>query len=220
MRNYAGSALMLFVTIAAAVGSYTINLKVSGERAAVDALQRRIVADARDMRDLQAELRTRARLPEMQRWNDGVLKMSAPVAGQFLRSPLQLASFGVVAEAPAAAPALRYAVTGPAEAAAAPAIVQTAYAPAASTAPVPGRIEAPAAQARAGAAAPTSPAPTEVARIIRASYPSRTTASQRTAAAPRIAAAPRASAPAGIETVGLRSDSLPAPIDLLPEVGQ
>jgi hypothetical protein len=112
MRHYAGSALILLVTLAAAIGSYTINLKVSAERAAVESLRRQLVADARDMRNLQAELRTRARLPEMQRWNDNVLLMAAPAAGQFLRSPLQLASFGA-APAPTEAPALRYAVTTP-----------------------------------------------------------------------------------------------------------
>jgi hypothetical protein len=110
MRHYAGSALMLFVTMAAAIGSYTVNLRVSGERAQVDRLRQRLVADARDIRNLQAELRTRARLPEMQRWNDSVLQMSAPAAGQFLRSPVQLASFGAP---PAAAPDVRYAVTAP-----------------------------------------------------------------------------------------------------------
>lgn len=132
MRHYAGSALMLFVTMAAAIGSYTVNLRVSGERAAVDDLRHRLVADARDIRNLEAELRTRARLPEMQRWNDSVLQMSAPAAGQFLRSPVQLASFGGVTGAP---PPVRYAVTGPA-AVAAPAPVQRAgYAPAPALAP-------------------------------------------------------------------------------------
>ncbi len=127
MRNYGGSALMLLVTIAAAVGSYTVNLKVSGERAAVDTLRRQIVADARDMRNLQAELRTRARFPEMQRWNDSVLQMSAPSAAQYLRSPVQLASFGAPAAA-APEPGLRYAVTAPqAVAPPPPAVVRASY---------------------------------------------------------------------------------------------
>ncbi len=111
MRNYAGSAMMLVTTMVAAVGCYTINLKVSSERAGVESLRTQLVSDAREMRNLQAELRTRARFPELQRWNDNVLQMSAPVAGQFLRSPLQLASY---AAAPAAAkPGLVYTVTTP-----------------------------------------------------------------------------------------------------------
>ena len=140
MRNYGGSALMLLVTIAAAVGSYTVNLKVSGERAAVEGLRHQIVADARDMRNLQAELRTRARFPEMQRWNDSVLQMSAPSAAQYLRSPVQLASFGAPAAGAAAAePALRYAVTAPvAVAPPAPAVVRASYErPAPAIAPQP-----------------------------------------------------------------------------------
>lgn len=112
MRNYAGSALMLVLTTAVIVGSYTVNLKVSAERAQVEKLRRQLVADARNLRDLQAELRTRARLPQMQRWNDDVLLMSAPVAGQYLRNPVQLAGFGVPeAEATPAAPAVTHAVT-------------------------------------------------------------------------------------------------------------
>ncbi len=129
MRNYGGSALMLLVTMAAAIGSYTVNLKVSGERAEVDSLRRQIVSDARDMRNLQAELRTRARFPEMQRWNDSVLQMSAPSAQQYLRSPVQLASFGVAPPAVAVQPAVRYAVTAPVQAApVTDTIVRTAYA--------------------------------------------------------------------------------------------
>lgn len=200
MRNYAGSALMLFVTVAAAVGSYTVNLKVSGERAGVQKLHRQIAADIRDMRDLQAELRTRARLPEMQRWNDNVLQMSAPAAGQYLRSPLQLASFGVAPPAAAADPALRYAVTQPAPVAASAGIVQTAY-------------ERPASLQR--------PAAPEIARIIRASYTPGAPATQSPAAPPSppraqpvvpmadaIGASLAARAPVG------------APQDLLPEGGQ
>jgi hypothetical protein len=37
MRNYAGTVIMLVTTMVAAVGSYTINLRVSGERAEVEA---------------------------------------------------------------------------------------------------------------------------------------------------------------------------------------
>jgi hypothetical protein len=102
---------MLLVTTAVIVGSYTVNLKVSAERAQVERLRRTLVADARGIRDLEAELRTRARPPQIQRWNDEVLMMGTPVAGQYLRNPMQLASFVVT---PEAAPAIRNAVTTPA----------------------------------------------------------------------------------------------------------
>jgi hypothetical protein len=120
---------MLIVTMAAAVGCYTINLRVSAERAAVQGLRNRLIADAREVRTLQAELRTRARFPEMQRWNDGVFQMSAPAAGQYLRSPLQLASYGAAPAAKAPSEML-YAVTAPAPAAAPAPVVTVAYVPA------------------------------------------------------------------------------------------
>ena len=148
MRHYAGSALMLIITMAAAIGSYTVNLRVSSERAAVDQLRKRLVADAREIRTLQVELRTRARLPEMQRWNDGVFQMSAPAAGQYLRSPVQLASYGAEPVLPMAKPDLQYAVTGPATV----------------TVPTSGIVTA-------SYAAPAAPATgSEAARLIRAGY--------------------------------------------------
>jgi hypothetical protein len=110
MRHYLGSAVMLVATAAVIVGSYTVNLKVSAERAEVERLRRTLVADARSIRNLEAELRTRARPPQIQRWNDDVLMMATPAAGQYLRNPLQLASFAAPAEA---APAVRNAVTTP-----------------------------------------------------------------------------------------------------------
>ncbi len=148
MTTYAGAALMLFATLGTAIASYTVNLHVAGERAAVRQLRADLGAQTRQVLSLQAELRTRARLPEMQRWNDNVFKMAAPSATQFLRSPVQLASF----VAPAAPPPVQYAVaTAPADAApeVASVVVRTGYAPppAATTA--------------------ASPAP---AQLVRASY--------------------------------------------------
>ncbi len=160
--RYAGSALMLFVTMAAAIGSYTVNLRVSGERSEVEQLRRRLVADARDIRNLQAELRTRARLPEMQRWNDSVLQMSAPAATQYLQSPVQLASFGAAPQAAAAQPDVRYAVATPTPAAPITAPVQrAAYRPAPVAAPDAARI-----LNASYATAPRSPAPVPVANPI------------------------------------------------------
>jgi hypothetical protein len=61
----------------------------------------------------------------MQRWNDDVLLMSAPVAGQYLRNPVQLAGFGVPAtEVTPVAQVVTRAVTPPA-----PAPVQSLSAP-------------------------------------------------------------------------------------------
>ncbi len=112
MKNYLGTATMIFVTMGAALGCYTLSLKVSGERQAAQAMRASIIRDSRDIRNLEAELRVRARLPELERWNGQVWKMAAPAAGQYLRSPLELASFA--APRAGSAPALHYAVAGPA----------------------------------------------------------------------------------------------------------
>ena len=129
-----GSILAGTATLAIMVGCYTVSLKVSGERKAVEDLAAKIASDQRGIRTLQAELRTRARLPELQRWNDEVLALGAPVAAQIVRDPVQLASFEVatpraVAPETAEAPTARFAI---AEAPApAPSPVRTvAYAPA------------------------------------------------------------------------------------------
>jgi hypothetical protein len=176
VNGHAGSALMLVITMAAAIGSYTVNLRVSAERSVVEKLQRQLVADAREIRTLQVELRTRARFPEMQRWNDGVFQMSAPAAGQYLRNPVQLASFGAAPEA-AAAPSVTYAVTTSAAVPTAPAgPVTVAYAP------------RPAAPSATVVAAP------DAARLIRAGY-----TQTKAASAPVPVAVP---APAPVVTPG------------------
>ncbi len=90
---------MMAATAAAILGFNTLSLHVSAERAKVDRLERKIAADMRDIRALEAELRTRGRLPVLQTWNDNVLALSAPTAKQFADSPVRLAAF-----APGAAP--------------------------------------------------------------------------------------------------------------------
>jgi hypothetical protein len=91
--RFIGNGALISVAMLAALGCYTISLKVSSERAAVDKLRAQIVADAHDIRMLQSEVRTRARLPELQRWNDTVLALSPPSEKQFLDNGVQLASY-------------------------------------------------------------------------------------------------------------------------------
>ncbi len=87
------SASLVLATMLAALGGYTVNLKVSGERAHVTQLQRDIARDLREIRQLEAELRTRASLPQMQRWNDDVLALVPARANQYAGSAVQLASY-------------------------------------------------------------------------------------------------------------------------------
>ncbi|GGI93348.1 hypothetical protein GCM10007973_32010 [Polymorphobacter multimanifer] len=92
MKDYAGTALMVALTTIVGIGCYGATAHGVAQRAEIESMQRKLVADGRAIRDLQVELRTRARMPLIERWNDDVLKMSAPQAGQFMRSPVQLVS--------------------------------------------------------------------------------------------------------------------------------
>lgn len=117
------------IALATVLGCYTVSLKVSGERKAVDDLRSAIARDVRGIRTLQAELRTRARLPELQRWNDEVLALGAPTAAQFVRDPVLLAGYEDRSVEPAAAPrpGPRYAIAPATPPSAAPPVVTVAY---------------------------------------------------------------------------------------------
>ena len=109
-----GSASMMAATAAAILAFNTLSMHVSTERSKVEKLQGGIAADLRDIRALEAELRTRARLPILQTWNDNVLAMSAPTARQFADS-VQLASFAPGAASPVPnTPAVQLALATPA----------------------------------------------------------------------------------------------------------
>lgn len=124
-----GSVSMMAATAVAILAFNTLSLHVSAERAKVDRLQTRIAADLRDIRALEAELRTRARLPVLQTWNDNVLAMSAPTAKQFADSAVQLASFAPSTPAARpAAPNMQLALATPeTQVVQAPGIVKAAY---------------------------------------------------------------------------------------------
>ena len=86
-----GSLTMVASCAGAALGCYLVSLRVASERAAVEAVETRIVAAQRDMRVLQTEIGTRGRLAQLERWNVKVLALSAPSADQFLRGSFELA---------------------------------------------------------------------------------------------------------------------------------
>ncbi len=157
MKDYAGTALMVALTTVVAIGCYGVTAHGAAQRAEIESLQRKLVADGRAIRDLQVELRTRARMPLIERWNDDVLKMSAPQAGQFMRSPVQLVSMMAPepdVESLPAAPQM-----------------QLALAPAAPR-PQAGVVQASLAETPTVRPAPaTSPAPTAAATLLRTAYP-------------------------------------------------
>ncbi len=97
MKTSFKSAALIAAALASAMGCYTISLRASAERAGIDAARQRIARDTADIRLLQAELRTRARLPELERWNEQVLALAPPRAEQLLGSPVLLASYAAPA---------------------------------------------------------------------------------------------------------------------------
>jgi len=77
----------------AALGCYMLSLQVAAERAELTSLERKIVSTQRSIRSLQTELGTRARVTQLQQWNDDILALAPPEAGQFLESQITLARF-------------------------------------------------------------------------------------------------------------------------------
>ena len=79
----------------AALGCYMLSLRVASERAELAGLERRIVNTQKSIRSLQTELDTRGRVTQLQQWNDEILALAPPSAGQFLDSQMMLARFEV-----------------------------------------------------------------------------------------------------------------------------
>ncbi|MEO6199413.1 MAG: hypothetical protein ABIO68_05715 [Sphingomicrobium sp.] len=111
------SLFMAATCATAALGCYLVSLRVASERAALEAVETRIVLAQRDMRVLQTEIGTRGRLAQLERWNVKVLALSAPSVDQFLSGSFELAKLArpddrpmidapvVLAKAPAPQPA-------------------------------------------------------------------------------------------------------------------
>jgi hypothetical protein len=78
---------------AAALCCYMLSLQVAAERAELTGLERKIVSTQRSIRSLQTELGTRARVTQLQQWNDEILALAPPEASQFLESQITLARF-------------------------------------------------------------------------------------------------------------------------------
>jgi hypothetical protein len=85
------SVFMASVVAGAALGCYLVSLRVASERAALQSVESEIALAQRDIRLLQTEIGTRARLAQLERWNVRVLALSAPSADQILGDKFQLA---------------------------------------------------------------------------------------------------------------------------------
>ena len=97
-RGWAATGVMVAGTLAVALASYSLSLKVSAERAETAKLARQNVALERELKGLEAELRVRMRLPQLQRWNDEVLALKPITAPQYLDNPVYLAAYGTQPE--------------------------------------------------------------------------------------------------------------------------
>lgn len=107
MRQYLSAILWITCTTVVVAGAQVVTTRAAAERRAVTKLNITLVENTVRIREMEAELRTRAGLPELQRWNDAVFQLSAAQGGQILQSPVQLAAF---AKQPEPAPGLRYAL--------------------------------------------------------------------------------------------------------------
>ena len=188
-RTWAATAWLVAGTIAVAVTSYSLSLKVAAERRDMEKLARQNSALESDLKALDAELRVRMRMPQLQRWNDGVLGMVPISASQYLANPVQLANYGDAIETAApAAPRAQLAVRDLAPetpAASRPLLVSAEARPAAP----------------AMRPAPAGPAPVAIERVSMQ-------------AAPSNAGLPRA----GLERPAIGRPAADAPADLIRDV--
>jgi hypothetical protein len=93
MNRYIAGLLQVSTALAVSLGCYLVSAHVAAERAGVAQLRSEIARDTEAMRGLDAELHTRARLPQLQSWNDQALLMSAPAPAQMLAAPAQLVAY-------------------------------------------------------------------------------------------------------------------------------
>ena len=157
MSGHGFKSLFMAASVAgAALGCYLVSLNVASERAKLEGVEGKIVTTQRDIRLLQTEIGTRGRLAQLERWNAGFIRLSAPSADQFLDGGYQLATMVkpapkqvigapvVLASAPVEQGVTRPAVTSDDQDAGTP---QTMPAPAQATvrAPVPAPRAAPSA---------------------------------------------------------------------------
>jgi hypothetical protein len=93
MLAYAWKSLGWFTAIVAvALGFLLVPLQVAAERKKLDKTVAQIAAAHRDIRALETEFDTRANLAQLEQWNGDTLRLTAPVAGQYITDEAALAS--------------------------------------------------------------------------------------------------------------------------------
>jgi hypothetical protein len=180
---------------AAALGCYMLSLRVASERHDLARLDAKIVATQQNIRSLQTEVGTRSRIPQLEDWNEEVLALAAPAAGQFVAANVSLARFDMRAPPQPADPAeIRLASADTA----APAPHQAAPGPVQHAVAAPAPVAAPQAQVRRASLEVGAPAPVKAravpAPIRIAAAPVRTASRDERRPAPAPAATRIASA--------------------------
>ncbi|CAN5634226.1 hypothetical protein BH10PSE14_BH10PSE14_22900 [soil metagenome] len=93
MLAYAWKSLGWFTAIVAvSLGFLLVPLQVAAERKTLDKTTAQIAAAHRDIRALETEFDTRANLAQLEQWNGDTLRLTAPVAGQYVTDEAALAS--------------------------------------------------------------------------------------------------------------------------------
>ncbi|MEO6580366.1 MAG: hypothetical protein ABIN83_04365 [Sphingomicrobium sp.] len=93
MSGHGFKSLFMAASVAgAALGCYLVSLNVASERAKLESVESKIVSTQSEIRLLQTEIGTRGRLAQLERWNAGFIRLSAPTADQFLQGGYQLAT--------------------------------------------------------------------------------------------------------------------------------
>lgn len=87
------SAALVAGMMSSALAFYMVSLRVSAERSAVAQLERQIASNLMSIRQLNSELGTRERLPQIEKWNADVLALSSPKPHQYLDGAVELAAF-------------------------------------------------------------------------------------------------------------------------------
>lgn len=101
-KGWVASAWLVAGTLALAIGSYSLSVQVAAEKREADKLAAANRELDSELKALNAELRVRMRMPQLQRWNDETFGLTPISAHQYLAGPASLADYGD--ELPAAAP--------------------------------------------------------------------------------------------------------------------
>jgi hypothetical protein len=90
LKNIGWMALVFLVLIML----YPLSLHVASMHSDLVNVDNKILSTKREISFLQAELRTRASMQQLEEWNDLLYGYSAPTADQFLKGEAELASLG------------------------------------------------------------------------------------------------------------------------------